>query len=369
MLPGFDRRAFLGSSAAFGGLAISGCATTPRAAEVPCTPLAPVKVESNRVIRTTAGLRPYRESGFVVRREQIGDKALVHNYGHGGAGITLSWGSSRLATNLGLQGHSGPVAVIGAGIMGLTTARLVQEAGFPVTIYAAALPPDTTSNVAAGQISPFGHFRDDAVTPEWRSQFLAAMDYSWRRFQLLVGEDYGVRWLPTYVQAAAEADPANPLHRYSPGSRTLGAGEHPFALDDISTYDTMYVETGRFLARLTSDIKAAGGRIHIRRFATPADLAALDESLLFNCTGLGARDLFGDPELVPVRGQLAVLMPQPEVRYAFTGDAGYMFSRPDGIILGGTFERGEELAVPEAATIQRILDRHAKLFGSLRCIA
>ena len=107
----------------------------------------------------------------MVRREQIGDKALVHNYGHGGAGITLSWGSSRLATNLGLQGHHGPVAVIGAGIMGLTTARLVQQAGFPVTIYAAALPPDTTSSVAAGQISPFGHFRDDAVTPEWRSSF------------------------------------------------------------------------------------------------------------------------------------------------------------------------------------------------------
>ncbi len=370
MLSGLDRRAFLGSGAALGGLAISGCATTPnRAAAAPCTPLAPVRVESNRVIRATAGLRPYRASGFVVRREQIGNKALIHNYGHGGAGITLSWGSSRLATNLGLPGYSGPVAVIGAGIMGLTTARLVQEAGFPVTIYAAALPPDTTSNVAAGQISPFGHFRDDAVTPEWRSQFLAAMDYSWRRFQTLVGEDYGVRWLPTYVQGAGEANPSNPLHRYSLGSRTLGAGEHPFPLDDISTYDTMYVETGRFLGRLTSDIQAAGGRIEVRRFATPADFAGLSETLMFNCTGLGARDLFGDAELVPVRGQLAVLMPQSEVRYAFTGDAGYVFSRPDGIILGGTFERGEESTLTEPATIERILARHAKLFGSLRCVA
>ena len=86
-------------------------------------------------------------------------------------GSRSSWGTSKLATQLGLPGHQGPVAVIGAGVMGLTTARLVQEAGFPVTIYAKALPPDTTSNIAGGQFHPFGHFRHDAVTPEWRAQF------------------------------------------------------------------------------------------------------------------------------------------------------------------------------------------------------
>src|SRR3546814_6841580 len=147
-----------------------------------------------------AGLRPYRASGFVVRSEALGDQRLVHNYGHGGAGITLSWGTSKLATELGLPGHQGPVAVIGAGIMGLTTARLVQEAGYPVTLYTAALPPDTTSNIAGGQWSPFGHYRDSEVTPEWRAQFAAALDYSWRRFQITVGEDYGIRWLTTYTE-------------------------------------------------------------------------------------------------------------------------------------------------------------------------
>ena len=60
-----------------------------------------------------------------MRAEGLGDKTLVHNYGHGGAGITLSWGSSHLATTLGLGRHRGAVAVLGAGIMGLTTARLV----------------------------------------------------------------------------------------------------------------------------------------------------------------------------------------------------------------------------------------------------
>src|SRR5205823_6414258 len=137
----FDRRAFTGGSAAL----LSGCATVGTRRSAGCTPLPPVLVDQSRVIRTMAGLRPYRRPGFVVRAEALGDKRLVHNYGHGGGGITLSWGSSKLATELGLQGHSEPVAVLGSGVVGLSTARLAQEAGFPVTIYAVALPPDTTS--------------------------------------------------------------------------------------------------------------------------------------------------------------------------------------------------------------------------------
>ncbi|MEO7179155.1 MAG: FAD-dependent oxidoreductase, partial [Allosphingosinicella sp.] len=121
MLP---RRRFLTSGAlAASGLLLPGCATTTASRARPAGCLPPVDVAPERVIRTVAGLRPYRASGFVVRAEALGDKRLVHNYGHGGAGITLSWGSSRLATQLGLQGHRGPVAVIGAGVMGLTTAR------------------------------------------------------------------------------------------------------------------------------------------------------------------------------------------------------------------------------------------------------
>ena len=90
-----DRRTF---TAAGSAALLSGCATVGSRGVSGCTPLAPVEVDESRVIRTVAGLRPYRRSGFVVRREQLGDTALVHNYGHGGGGITLSWGSSKLAT-------------------------------------------------------------------------------------------------------------------------------------------------------------------------------------------------------------------------------------------------------------------------------
>ncbi|HYI47826.1 MAG TPA: FAD-dependent oxidoreductase [Allosphingosinicella sp.] len=361
------RRAFLGSAAAT--LALPGCATVATrsaAARSGCLP--PVLVSPERVIRTVAGLRPYRASGFVVRAEALGDKRLVHNYGHGGAGITLSWGTSRLAAQLGLPGHQGPVAVIGAGVMGLTTARLAQEAGFAVTLYAKALPPDTTSNIAGGQWSPFGHFRRDSVTPEWRAQFAAALDYSWRRFQIMVGDDYGIRWLPTYVDASGDGDDGpSPLDAYHPGRRVLAANEHPFALDRVVRFETMYVETGRFLRQLSRDVEAAGGLIRVREFASPAEIAALPERLVFNCTGLGAGALFGDTGIQPVRGQLAVLLPQSEIRYAFTGEAGYMFPRADGIVLGGTFERGVWETDTEPQAIARILASHRQLFAGFRC--
>jgi D-amino-acid oxidase len=367
----FDRRRLLGSAAlAAGGLLLPGCATTRAGGTTlaaGCLP--PVRVSESRVIRTVAGLRPYRAAGFVVRAEPLGDKRLVHNYGHGGAGITLSWGTSRLAAELGLAGHQGPVAVIGAGVMGLTTARLVQEAGFPVTLYAAALPPDTTSNIAGGQWSPFGHYRENMVTPEWRDQFGRALDYSWRRFQIMVGDDYGIRWLPTYVEGDGGADASSPLQRFHADGRMLSRTEHPFPVEEMSCYETLYVETGRFLRQLTRDVQLAGARIAVRRFRAPAEIAELPERLVFNCTGLGARELFGDEALEPVRGQLAVLLPQPEVRYAFTGRAGYMFPRADGIILGGTFERGVWSTTPEPSDIAGILASHRALFAGFRCAA
>ena len=358
-----DRRAFSLGSAAL----LTGCATTGGRTFTDCTPLPRVLVDESRVIRTVAGLRPFRRSGFVVRREALGDKALVHNYGHGGGGITLSWGSSKLAADLGLQGHSGPVAVIGSGVMGLSTARLVQEAGFPVTIYTAALPPDTTSNIAGGQFHPFSVFRDSEVTPEFRAQFARALDYSWRRFQIMVGEDYGVRWLPTYVESDSPEEKV--IATFPPVNRMLRTAEHPFPIDSMRRYDTIYVETGRYLRQMLTDFQVAGGTIAIRKFATPADIAALPESLVFNCTGLGSRDLFNDQDMHPARGQLAILEPQPEVRYAALGDFGYMFPRPDGIILGGTFEVDEWDATPQADDIRRILASQKRFFDSFRCSA
>ena len=119
-----------------------------------------------------------------------------------------------------------------------------------------------------------------------------------------------------------------------------------------------------------------GGRIVIRTFSAPGQLVALDEPLVINCTGLGARDLFGDDELVPLKGQLTVLVPQPEVDYGtFGGLPGssrggglgiHMQPRSDGIVLGGTSERGAWSLEPDQEAMKRIVDAHRAVFSAMR---
>jgi D-amino-acid oxidase len=199
------------------------------------------------------------------------------------------------------------------------------------------------------------------------AQYTRATEYSWRRFQIMVGEDYGIRWLPTFVAGDQLHEQLTP--DFPPVNRHLSTAQHPFPLEAVVQYDTMYVETGRYLRQMDRDVRIAGGKIEIRRFATPADIAALPESLVFNCTGLGSHDLFGDSELEPIRGQLAILEPQPEIRYAALGDFGYMFPRADGILLGGTFERGVWDATPQPDAIARIIADQKRFFDSFRCTA
>ena len=183
----------------------------------------------------------------------------------------------------------------------------------------------------------------------------------------MVGDDYGIHWLPTYVET--DTPEAKLLDTFPPFDRLLSTAEHPFPLTSVLRYDTMYVETGRYLRQMIRDVQIAGGKIEVRRFATPADIAALPETLVFNCTGLGSRDLFGDQELQPVRGQLAILEPQPDIRYAYTGSSGYMFPRADGILLGGTFEFDTWDATPQPKDIADIIAAHKRFFSSFRCTA
>jgi len=122
--------------------------------------LAP-RISMDNVIRSIVGLRPYRPSGFVVRSEKFDDKVVVHNYGHGGGGITLSWGSSALAVRETLGMEQREAAVVGGGVMGLTSARLLQDAGWKVTIYTRDVARHTTSNRAGGQWSPASVYDKD----------------------------------------------------------------------------------------------------------------------------------------------------------------------------------------------------------------
>ena len=127
----------------------------------------------------------------------------------------------------------------------------------------------------------------------------------------------------------------------------------------------MVIEPPVYLREMVHDVRMAGGRIEVRELGSPADVVALPEPVVVNCTGLGARALFGDDELTPVKGQLHVMVPQPEVDYVTLLGGLYMIPRADGILLGGTFQRGDWSPDPDPAAETRILEGHARFFAGM----
>lgn len=333
----------------------------------------PVNVARDRVIRTVVGLRPFRPSGFVVRAESLGDKLLVHNYGHGGGGMTLSWGTSYLAAEFVRESaKTGAAAVIGCGVVGLSTARTLQRRGFDVTIYAKDLPPETTSNISGASWFPSSVVQEARRTPAFDAQFERAARFAHRQYQLLIGDEYGVHWREQYNLSDADDDDGSMPWDYAmlrdlfPASRTLKPSENPFPAKHVSVDSMMFIEPSVYLNALLRDFYVAGGRVRRVAFAEPRQLGGLSESIIVNCTGLGARELFNDRELEPVKGQLTALLPQPEVDYAMVTGGLYMFPRRDGIMLGGTFEHGVETMEVNREAEQRILAGHQRIFSGMR---
>ncbi|MGN6150349.1 MAG: D-amino-acid oxidase, partial [Rhizomicrobium sp.] len=142
-----NRRRLLQSSLAMGGLAgLEACATIaapPVGAYQPV--IAPVRARTDRIFDITVCLRPFRAQGPRLDTETIGHTLIVHNYGHGGSGWSLSWGSGTIAVKKAMTNSPREIAVIGCGALGLTSAILAQKAGAKVTIYAREQMPQTRS--------------------------------------------------------------------------------------------------------------------------------------------------------------------------------------------------------------------------------
>ena len=321
----------------------------------------------DNVIRDIVGHRPYRPSGFVVKSEQFDDKTVIHNYGHGGGGISLSWGSSALAVRETLNMQPGEVAVIGSGIMGLTSARLLQDAGWKVTIYTRNVARHTTSNVAAGEWAPFSVHDAEVSSAAFKSQLNWAARIAHHAYTNLGGADYGIRWLEAYTLSESPITESDgEFDDLFPYSAILSPDEHPFASPYVRRLVTMQIDPATLMRQLIEDFQIAGGRLNIRDFADRSDVLSLAEPVIFNCTGLGAAKLFDDTELTPIKGQLVFLPPDPAVDYmTFGGDQEmlYMFPRTDVILLGGTYKVGDYSTNVEADETERIVSGHQRLFS------
>ena len=338
------RRALLQGAAA---LAVSGCASLPRAGYRPT--LAPIRASLDRMFDITVCLRPFRAAGPRLETERVGDKLVVHNYGHGGSGWSLSWGSADVAVRQAMAASPAEIAVIGCGAIGLTSAIMAQRAGAKVTIYARDLLPQTRSSRATGSWTPDSRIAlTTAAGPGFAALWEQMARFSFKTYRQYLGlPGTPVEWRDHYFLHDAENETAPPdppgaldfasyrslIADITPRSEVMPAGSTPFPTASVRRTSIMMFNLADYGHTLMSDFRAAGGQIVHAEFHAPADLAALPEPVVINCPGVAAREWWKDASLTPVRGQIAWLVPQPEVDYGVYYRGVNAISRRDGIVV------------------------------------
>lgn len=349
--PNFRRRLLLGASAIVIASTLPGRA---RAATglLPAAALHRIPISMDRITGVTVCTRPFRATGPRLEIERIGQQDIVHHYGHGGSGWSLSWGSGAMAAELALATGQRDIGIIGCGALGLTTALQLQRKGASqVTIYTKEMPPDVRSSFATGGWTPDARICLEAnATPAFKQQWQRMARISWSMYQGLLGlpgdpvefvESYSLSDTPPRPVGEPEEPNANStgpkfarlsrelLPEIGPRPVTVDPAGTPFVAPYVRRGTRMTFSIGIYTRLLLEDFRAGGGRIVIDELRSAADFARLRHTTLVNCTGYGARALLGDDSLVPVRGQLARLMPVPGAHYGLSYRRVSMTSRRD----------------------------------------
>jgi D-amino-acid oxidase len=246
------------------------------------------------------------------------------------------------------------VLVIGAGVSGLTTAICLAEAGRRVVVAAADPPPRTTSAAAGAIWGPHLVGMDDRVD-KWSLRTLATLT------ELAGDPATGVRVATgTAVTRATQGDPLDWVAALD-GARPCAPAELPAGYPGGWRLTVPIVSMTVYLEYLLARLTRAEGGLRAADFGSLAEAAAFTGApVIVNCTGIGARRIVQDNDLVPVRGQV-VIARNPGLSEFFVGagdgphDFSYYFPHGDLVLLGGTEEAGNWSLDPDPATAERIL--------------
>jgi hypothetical protein len=384
----------VGAAMALGAaISLPGCATVPaaRAAGRPRLPL--LRLGADQIIDVRPCIRPFRPRGPRLDAEQAGDTLIIHNYGHGGSGWSLSWGSAEIAVARALSVVPQRVAVIGCGIIGLSTAVAAQRSGLSVTIYARELLPRTRSVRANGSWTPDSRIALAAAAgPAFGVLWEQMARMSWKTFRSYLGlagnpvefiDQYRLSDTP-FADGHQPVDPARGTYEtggmpqqngefghyqdrirdINPPAETLAGADNPFPTAQARRASSLIFNFASYGQLLLSQFFEAGGRFVMRSFSDPSEITALPEKVVINCTGYAARQLWADQSIIPVRGQTGWLVPQPGIHYGFYYRYVSVLSKADGVMVqnlghgeGDMLGVGDSNEQPDRADIEEALQR------------
>lgn len=267
------------------------------------------------------------------------------------------------------------LAIIGSGVIGLTAGLEAQRRGYKdVTIYSEKSPLETTSAKAGAVFEPYqpgnmsgSDMRDFVRVGMSRYQEIVGRYRDMERAEI----ETGVRMHPFYSTSTGEVRPEQMPFLPEMGNwQVLHRPDVPGEYTSAIFFESVpMIDPTVALPFLAREFENAEGRIRTpyqRIVSLDAFIGEVPQDVIVNCSGLGARELSDDPEMMPMRGQIAVLRYRPNWDWSVLGDDGYyIFPRRTETILGGTTELGEEEEITTDEAIGRIVDNAKKIIPDL----
>jgi len=253
------------------------------------------------------------------------------------------------------------VVVVGAGVIGLTTAICLAEAGIAVLIVSAEQPGQTTS-AAAGALWGTHLVGMDERIGRWAAVTLQRLDELRAPRVGASGLAAIVRTVPG-LAASATADDEPPEYAAAGSLTPCDPDEVPAGYATAWRLSAPLIAMPGYLDYLAARLSRAGGTVAagatLRTLADGLGMAP-GASVIVNCAGYGARYLVPDPDVTAVRGQ-AVVVRNPGITEFFVGSGAthwplvYLFPHDDVVLLGGTEEDGSTSREPDPGTAERII--------------
>lgn len=256
------------------------------------------------------------------------------------------------------------IAVIGAGVIGLSTAILAQEAGYDVVIFSDKKPLETTSAKAAASFKPhevaYNELTQSMVERGW--EHFKRLTFQYEDFADLLGVRKQTHWEAS--SAPKEQAP------YLSVVDNLEVHEKPDVPGGYAfgwKYGTYFIDVPIYLRWLNGTFLANNGSLTIvaRKFEDLDEFRKLPADVIFNCTGLGARELCHDNKMHPIKGQIIEIDRQPDMDWSISADGFYVYPRKYETVLGGTVEPNVEDEIVENGAVHLLIRGNKRILPHL----